>query len=123
MTIFERALDFVADGDGVGLGTGRAAGEFIRLLAGRVRAGLRVRGVPTSKGSEELARGLNVPLVSLEEAFPLAVTVDGADEVAPDLDLVKGWGRALVREKVVAACSRRLVFLAGTSKAVPTLAT
>src|SRR5919198_1469643 len=121
MTIFERALEFVADGDGVGLGTGRAAGEFIKLLAGRVRAGLRVRGVPTSRGSEELARSLNVPLVSLEEAFPLALTVDGADEVAPNLDLIKGWGRALVREKVVAACSRRLIILVGTNKAVPKL--
>ena len=123
MTIFERALEFVADGDAVGLGTGRAAGAFIKLLAQRVGAGLRVRGVPTSTPAEQLARSLNVPLVSLEEVFPLALTVDGADEVAPNLDLLKGWGRALVREKVVAACSRRLVILAGTSKAVPKLGT
>ena len=121
MTIYERALDFIADGDSVGLGSGRASTEFIKLLGSRVRAGLRVRGVPTSRASDRLALELGIPLVSLGEALPLAVTVDGADEVDPHLDLIKGYGRALVREKVVAASSRRLVILVGPGKEVPIL--
>src|SRR5437660_1647746 len=121
MTIYERALEFVRDGDVVGLGSGRASMAFIQLLGERVKAGLKVTGVPTSRISEELARTLRIPLVSLEEAMPLAVTVDGADEVAPNLDLIKGWGRALLREKIVAAASRQLVILAGREKLVQTL--
>jgi ribose 5-phosphate isomerase A len=123
MTIYERALDFVADGAVVGLGSGRASIEFIKLLGARVRAGLRVRGVPTSQMSAELAQSLGIPLVSLEEGMPLAVTVDGADEVDPDLNLIKGYGRALVREKIVAAASRSLVILVGAGKTVPALGT
>ena len=121
MTIYERALQFLADGDAVGLGSGRAASAFIRLLGDRVREGMRVRGVPTSQASARLARDCGVPLVELGDALPLAVTVDGADEVDPNLDLIKGYGRALVREKVVAASSRRLVILVDTSKLVPVL--
>ena len=85
MTIYERALEFVQDGDVVGLGSGRASMAFIQILGERVKAGLKVRGVPTSRISEELAHNLRIPLVSLAEGMPLAVTVDGADEVAPDL--------------------------------------
>jgi ribose 5-phosphate isomerase A len=121
MTIYERALEFIADGDAVGLGSGRASTEFIKLLGARVRDGLRVRGVPTSRASERLAQELGIPLVSLGEGMPLAVTVDGADEVDPHLDLIKGYGRALVREKVVAAASRRLVILVGPGKEVSVL--
>jgi ribose 5-phosphate isomerase A len=121
MTIFERALQFVRDGDVVGLGSGRASLAFINVLGQRVKAGLKVRGVPTSRTSEELARNLNIPLVSLAEGMPLALTVDGADEVAPKLDLIKGWGRALVREKIVASASRQLIILAGRTKAVTAL--
>jgi ribose 5-phosphate isomerase A len=121
MTIFERAVDLIVDGDTVGLGSGRASLAFIKALGQRVKAGLRVRGVPTSHVSEELARSLDIPLVGLAEAMPLAITVDGADEVAPNLDLVKGYGRALVREKVVAAASRRLVILVGKEKLVSAL--
>src|SRR5688500_3896152 len=113
MTIYERALAFVRDGDVIGLGSGRAASAFIRLLGERVRAGLKVRGVPTSRASEELAREVGVPLATLADGLPLAVTVDGADEVDPALNLIKGYGRALLREKVVAAASRKLVILAG----------
>jgi ribose 5-phosphate isomerase A len=123
MTIYERALDFVSDGDVVGLGSGRASMAFIQLLGERVQKGLKVRGVPTSRISEELAHNLRIPLVSLAEGMPLAVTVDGADEVAPDLGMIKGWGRALVREKIVASASLRLVILAGSTKAVPVLGT
>lgn len=122
-TIYERALDFIADGSTVGFGSGRAASEFIKLLAGRVRAGMRIRGVPTSRKSAELAQALGIPLVSLEEGMPLAVTVDGADEVDPHCNLIKGYGRALVREKIVAAASRMLVILVGPGKTSPVLGT
>ena len=121
MTIFERALQLLHNGDVVGLGSGRTTACFIRLLGERVAAGLAVRGVPTSAAAEEVARSAGVPLTSLDEALPLALTIDGADEVAPNLDLIKGYGRALVREKVVAASSRRLVILAGRDKEVPAL--
>src|SRR5271163_1430190 len=121
MTIYERALNFVTDGDVVGLGSGRASMAFIQVLGERVKQGLHVRGVPTSSISEELAHNLRIPLVSLAEGMPLALTVDGADEVAPDLTLIKGYGRALVREKIVAAASRRLIILVGKEKLVPRL--
>jgi ribose 5-phosphate isomerase A len=121
MTIYERALEFIQPGDNVGLGSGRASSEFIKLLGARVRAGLQVRGVPTSSASEHLAREVGVPLLSLADALPLALTVDGADEVDPHLNLIKGYGRALVREKIVAAASRRLVILVGPGKEVPVL--
>ena len=120
-TIYERALEFVADGSTVGFGSGRAASEFIKLLGGRVRAGMRVRGVPTSGKSADLAKSLGIPLVSLDEGMPLAVTVDGADEVDPYLNLIKGYGRALVREKIVAAASRMLIILVGPGKTTPVL--
>jgi ribose 5-phosphate isomerase A len=121
MTIYERALDLVRAGDVVGLGSGHASAEFISELGERVHAGLNVRGVPTSRASEELARNAGIPLVSLAEGFPLALTVDGADEVDPSLNLIKGYGRALVREKIVAASSRQLVILVGPGKEVPVL--
>jgi ribose 5-phosphate isomerase A len=121
MTIYERALDFVATGDTVGLGSGHAADAFVRLLGERVRAGFVVRGVATSETTADHARAAGVPLVSLEEGIPLAVTVDGADEVDPQLNLIKGYGRALVREKIVAASSRRLVIIVGPGKEVAVL--
>lgn len=120
-TIYERALDLIKDGDVIGLGSGRAASAFIRLLGDRVSEGLRVRGVPTSRTSEELAREVGVPIVPLADGLPLSLTVDGADEFDPALNLIKGYGRALVREKVVAAASRRLVILVGKKKSVRTL--
>ncbi len=121
MTIYERALEFVREGSTIGLGSGRAADAFIQLLGTRVKAGFRVAGVPTSQVSARMAQDLGIPLVSLEEGMPLAVTVDGADEVDPHLDLIKGYGRALVREKVVAAASTKLVILVGPGKEVPVL--
>ncbi len=121
MTIYERAAGLVHDGDVVGLGSGHAATAFIRLLGQRVGAGLRIRGVPTSLASAQVASEVGVPLVSLQEGMPLAITVDGADEVAPNLDLIKGYGRDLVREKIVAAASRKLVILVGPGKEVPVL--
>jgi ribose 5-phosphate isomerase A len=122
MTIVERALEFVEDGSTIGLGSGRAAQAFVRALGERVRRGdIRVRGVATSEETAALARQIGIPLVTLAEAGELAVTIDGADEVDPNLDLIKGYGRALVREKIVAASSRQLVILAGEEKLVSQL--
>src|SRR5262249_55260729 len=98
MTIYDRALQFVQDGATIGLGSGRAASEFAKLLGACVQAGLHVRAVPTSQATANLAKRLGIPLVSLEEAMPMDIAVDGADEVDPQLNLIKGYGRALVRE-------------------------
>ena len=117
----QRALDFVKDGQTLGLGTGRAAAAFVRALAARVRDGLHVRGVPTSIATAELAEELGIPLLTLEQAGTLDVTFDGADEVDPNLDVIKGYGGALVREKITAASSRELVILVGPEKMVPAL--
>lgn len=116
-------MDYVADGNAVGLGTGRAASAFIQALGERVKLGMRVRGVATSQASAELAKQLGIPLVTLDEVESLDVTVDGADEVDPQLHLIKGYGGALVREKIVAAASKKLVILIGEEKLVPTLGT
>src|SRR4051794_28914216 len=121
MTNADKALDYVADGMVVGLGTGRAATAFLHALAGRVHGGLRVRGVPTSLASARLAGELGIPLTSLDDVEALDVAVDGADEVDPRGNLVKGYGGALVREKIVAAAARRLVVLVGPEKLVPRL--
>ena len=103
----------------MGLGAGRAATAFVGALAARVRHGLRVRGVPVSEATAELAEELGIPLVGLE--VEIDVTVDGADEVDPDLNLIKGYGGALVRERIVAAASRRQVILVERDKLVPRL--
>jgi len=117
-----RALELIADGMRIGLGTGHAAGVFLTRLADRVRGGLRVVGVPTSEASAALARSLRIPLGALDdEEGKLALTVDGADEVAPNLDLVKGFGGALVRERIIAAASQRQVILVGHDKLVDRL--
>ncbi len=118
--VARRALELVEDGMKVGLGSGRASAAFITHLGERVRQGLRVVGVPTSEASAALARSLGIPLIDLDE-IELDLTVDGADEVAPNLDLVKGWGGALVRERIVAAASRRQVILVGPEKLVQRL--
>ena len=114
-----RALGLVRDGTVVGLGTGRAATAFLHALAGRVRDGCRVKGVPTSEETERLARELGIPLVGLEADLDL--TVDGADEVDPELNLIKGYGGALVRERIVAAASARLLILVTWDKLVEVL--
>jgi len=116
------AMALVFDGARVGLGTGRAAAAFIERLAARTRrGGLSVSCVATSEATRALARGLGLPLVEIDEAHLLDITVDGADEVAPDLNLVKGRGGAFVRERIVAAASRRQVILVGPEKLVGAL--
>ena len=112
------ALEFVFDGASVGLGSGRASSAFIRALGERCRDGLRVRGVATSSASATLATSVGIPLTGIEDGMLLDLTVDGADEVAPNLDMVKGWGGALVRERIVATASKRQVILVGTDKLV-----
>lgn len=113
------ALRLVKPGQTLGLGTGRAAAAFIRALGA---SGIKVKGVPTSLASEELARPhQNIELVPLGKAGQVDIDFDGADEVSPGLDLIKGYGGALVREKVVAAASRRVVILAGPEKLVKRL--
>jgi ribose 5-phosphate isomerase A len=122
MTIIERALQLLPPNAVIGLGSGHAAHAFVRALAERIRqAGLQVRGVPTSNDTAALAGELGVPLAGLADIEELDMTFDGADEVAPNLDLIEGYGRALVREKIVASSSRQLVILVGQEKLVPQL--
>jgi len=110
------ALDAVKDGMIVGLGTGSTASHFIRELGVRVKDGLRVSGIPTSEDSTKLAIEAGVPLITLRENVSIDVTVDGADEVSDALDLIKGLGGALVREKIVAHASRKVVIVVDESK-------
>ena len=118
-----RAVELVPDGADIGLGSGSTAEIALRLLGERVRGGLRLRGVPTSERTGTLARGLGIPLTTLEETSGLALTLDGADEVAPDLNLIKGLGGALTREKIVAKASKQTVILVDESKLVGALGT
>lgn len=115
------SLQFVKDGQIVGLGTGSTAAYFIKLLADEVKRGLRIRGIPTSVRSGELAASLGIPLTTLDECQEIAVTVDGADEVDPQLRLIKGGGGAMLREKIVASATRQLVIVADATKQVPVL--
>jgi len=122
MTIYEKALEFIKTGDVVGLGSGRASTAFIKLLGEKVKAGFKVQGVPTSEDSASLARSLNIPLVSLEGALGnISCAIDGADEVDPNLNLIKGYGRALVREKIIAASAKKFIILVGDDKIVSSL--
>jgi ribose 5-phosphate isomerase A len=116
-----KALEYVRPGMRLGLGTGSTAKHFVDLLAERVRAGLDVVGVPTSDATRKQAEGLGVPLTTLDETPELDLTVDGADEIGPDLSLIKGGGGALLREKIVAAASQRMIVIADESKWVPVL--
>ncbi|HKV56498.1 MAG TPA: ribose-5-phosphate isomerase RpiA [Candidatus Binataceae bacterium] len=112
------ALRYVKPGQTLGLGTGRAASAFIRALAA---AGLKIRGVPTSKASSELAHSLGIELADFNQVSRLDADFDGADEVDARLNMVKGRGGAMVREKVVAVASRRRIFLVGSEKRVKRL--
>jgi ribose 5-phosphate isomerase A len=116
-----RALELVEDGMSLGLGTGSTARHFVELLAERVREGLRIVAVPTSEATRRDAERLGVPLMDLGQTAVLDLTVDGADEIAPDLSLIKGGGGALLREKIVACASARMVVIADESKWVPML--
>ncbi|HEV7434280.1 MAG TPA: ribose-5-phosphate isomerase RpiA [Pseudorhizobium sp.] len=117
----EAALSHVEDGMRLGIGTGSTAEEFVRLLAERVADGLQVQGVPTSERTARLCLELGIPLRSLDELPELDLTIDGADEVDPQLRLIKGGGGALLREKIVAAASARMIVIADETKVVETL--
>jgi len=121
MTFADQALGYVTEGTAIGLGTGKAATLFVEILGKKVQDGFKIRGVPTSAATAKLAVKLGIPLTTLEEVDELDATFDGADEVAADLNLIKGYGGALVREKIVAASSRRLIILVGSGKEVARL--
>jgi len=116
-----RAVEFVRPGMRLGLGTGSTAQHFVDLLAERVRAGLDVVGVPTSEATRTQAARLGIKLTTLDDTPELDLTVDGADEIAPDLTLIKGGGGALLREKIVASASAKMIVVADQSKLVPVL--
>src|SRR6202023_3739314 len=116
-----RAVEFVRPGMRLGLGTGSTARHFVELLAARVRDGLVVTAVPTSEATGADAERLGIPLSTLDETPELDLTVDGADEIAPDLAVIKGGGGALLWEKIVAAASARMIVIADDSKWVPVL--
>lgn len=115
------SLEYVKDGQVVGLGTGSTAAYFIKLLGEKVRNGLHIRGIPTSIRSEELALSLGIPVITLDDCQEIDVTVDGADEVDPELRLIKGGGGAALREKIVASATKQLVIVADASKRVQRL--
>jgi len=115
------SLRFVREGNIVGLGTGSTAAYVVRFLGERVRDGLKIRGIPTSVQTKELASSLGIPLTTLDEFQQIDVTIDGADEFDPQLHLIKGGGGALLREKIIASASRQLVIIADSSKQVAVL--
>ena len=117
----ERALEYLRDGMMLGLGTGSTAAKFVDLVGDRVKAGLKLICVPTSEATRAQAERLGIPLTTLEETPHLDLTVDGADELDDALRLIKGGGGALLREKIVATASQRMVVIADASKRVATL--
>ena len=120
-TAAARAVDFVRPGMRLGLGTGSTAQHFVELLAERVRTGLDVIAIPTSEGTRAQAQRLGIALATLDDVPELDLTIDGADEIGPDLTLIKGGGGALLREKIVAAASARMIVIADEAKWVDVL--
>jgi ribose 5-phosphate isomerase A len=115
------AAKLVNDGEIVGLGTGSTAYFTVLALGERVKAGLKIIGIPTSVKTGDLARSVGIPLTTLDEHPEIDITIDGADEIDPKLRLIKGGGGALLREKVVASASRKMVVVADSAKVVPVL--
>ncbi|MEM5501256.1 ribose-5-phosphate isomerase RpiA [Ahrensia kielensis] len=115
------ALEYVENGMRLGIGSGSTAEEFVKLLAERVNAGLEIIGVPTSERTAKLCTELGVPLSSLDETPQLDLTIDGADELDANLSLIKGGGGALLREKIVAFASKKMIVIADGSKVVEKL--
>jgi len=115
------AAELVRDGNIVGLGTGSTAYYAVLALGERVKAGLKILGIPTSVQTADLARNAGIPLTTLDEHPEIDITIDGADEVDPHLRLIKGGGGALLREKVVASASKRMIVVADSSKLLPVL--
>jgi ribose 5-phosphate isomerase A len=121
----ERAVAYIESGMRVGLGTGSTARHVLDVIAERLEAGTLadIVGVPTSRATERYARERGIPLTTLDEVERLDLTIDGADEIDPNLDLIKGLGGALLWEKIVASSSDRLVIVADDGKEVPRLGT
>jgi ribose 5-phosphate isomerase A len=115
------AAALVRDGDVVGLGTGSTAYFTIIALGERVKAGLKIIGIPTSVKTADLACTVGIPLTTLDEHPEIDITIDGADEADPQLNLTKGGGGALLREKVLAFASKKMVVIADSAKMVPVL--
>jgi len=115
------SLKYVGDGQIVGLGTGSTANFAIRMLGDRVRKGMKIRGIPSSIASRDLASQVGIPLITFDDAQQIDVTIDGADEFDPSLNLIKGGGGAMLREKIVAFASKQLVIVTDSSKQVPVL--
>ena len=115
------SVQFVREGNIVGLGTGSTAAYAVRELGERVRSGLKIRGIPTSVQTMKLARSLGISLTTFDEVQQIDVTIDGADEFDPQLNLIKGGGGALLREKIIASASKMVVIIADSSKQVATL--
>ncbi|MFZ0772321.1 MAG: ribose-5-phosphate isomerase RpiA [Candidatus Sulfotelmatobacter sp.] len=120
-TAARASLRFVKDGHVVGLGTGSTTKYFIQLLGEQVKNGLRIRAIPSSDRSRDQAASLGIPLTTLDECQQIDVTVDGADEVDPQLRLIKGGGGALLREKIVASATKHYVIITDATKRVPVL--
>lgn len=119
----EKAVDWVEEGMMVGLGTGSTAAYAIEKIGERVKQGLHIRAVATSVQSENLAREWSIPIIPFAEVGEIDLTIDGADEVDPNLNLIKGGGGALLREKIVAARSRQVMIITGENKVVQKLGT
>jgi ribose 5-phosphate isomerase A len=117
----QAAIEYIKDGMIVGLGTGSTSAHFVRLLGERVQQGLRVKGVPTSEATRNLAEQVGVPLLEISQVSSIDVDVDGADEVDAGFRLIKGGGGALLREKIVAAASKQMIVIADETKWVETL--
>jgi ribose 5-phosphate isomerase A len=115
------SLKFVKDGQVVGLGTGSTARFFIDLLGEEVKKGLKIRGIASSVRSQEQAASLGIPLTNFDECQQIDVTIDGADEVDPQLRLIKGGGGALLREKIVASATKQFIIVVDETKRVPVL--
>ena len=115
------AAKLVHDGDIVGLGTGSTAYFAVVALGERVKAGLKMVGIPTSVATADLAKKVGVPLTTLDDHPEIDITIDGADEIDPHLNLIKGGGGALLREKIIASASKRMVVISDSSKLVPVL--
>ena len=113
-----RALEFVEDGMLLGLGSGTTSAMFIQELGARVKQGLRVRGIATSVASQQLAESLSIPITNFDESPELDLAIDGADEVGPDLALIKGGGGALLREKIIASAAKKFIVIADSTKVV-----
>jgi len=117
----ETAVQYVKDGTVVGLGTGSTARYVLSALAERIKTGIRVRGVPTSRETADLARTLGIELIETDDHWQIDVAIDGADQVDPKLNLIKGGGGALLKEKIVAAAARQFIVVVDESKRVPIL--